>query len=196
MKAGEGFTKSMTLLNMLAENPMNTGTASDIITGAQKLAKFVGRDVDPRSINSETYQALVVEAVGQIITAFGSGTGVSNIDLAFSKQAAAMLQRNPGSAQAILAEAVRRYGARVNNYNRRVESGRSLASDAGLNPKIFDNLIVDIGKVKISPKLDVKGPPEEWPDTWEILQQGGLGGVNNPPGTPQVNPPPRPWGRP
>jgi hypothetical protein len=176
-RSSDTLSTASQALNLIAKVPMNMGTGAGAITEVQKLAKFVGVPVDPRATASEVYQALVVPMVGQVITMFGAGTGLSDADREFAKQAVALLQRQPEAAQALLMDTIKRAWRYSNQYNTMVGAGEQMAVSAGMNPEVFKSINIPI-QFTIAKELNLPDNPWEWPDAFGTISQGGLGGVN------------------
>lgn len=184
---GAAETASTTLsaatqaLNIIAKVPLNMGTGAGAITEIQKLAKFAGKEVDPRAPASEVYQALIIPQVGQIITMFGAGTGLSDADREFAKQAVALLQRDPRAAQALLMETIKRSWKYATNYNQMAGAGEGLASTAGMNPEIFKSIAIPI-QFTVAKELNLPDNPWEWPDAYQSIEQQTRPGPAQPQG--------------
>jgi hypothetical protein len=67
------------------EGGMPTGIAANISVGLKKVGQLMGMPYDPALISAEEYMMEVATLVKQEIKAFGSGTGLSDKDLDFTR---------------------------------------------------------------------------------------------------------------
>jgi hypothetical protein len=171
VRSSDTLSAAASALNLLSS--ANTGQLADLQTAAQKMAKWLNKEVDPKAPASETFTGLTVSLVGQIITQFGSGTGLSDADREFAKQAVGTLNKDPRAAQALLMETMRRAYKYTTNYNMMAGAGEGLAKDAGMNPDIFKSIVVPFRYSAVDPALGkwTELPPDQWPMADQVLLQ-------------------------
>lgn len=106
----------------LISQPSLTGAGADYKIAALKWAASLGIPVDQTAVNnSESFKAVMGQAVGQIIKQFGSGTGLSDADRQYAQNiAGGNIELNKAAILKILDMAERNAQSRIDQYQQQL----------------------------------------------------------------------------
>jgi len=166
--AGEAFTKRQedaraavgTLRNIsegrrLLDSGMITGAGADsIVKGGQILKTMgipIGETAEQTIANTQAFAANMGREVGNVIRAFGSGTGLSDADREYAEKiAGGRITLDEQAIRKLLDINERVAKAKINEYNKQAEE--LLKSDQG-KQLIRSMMIVDVPKEISPPKV-------------------------------------------
>jgi hypothetical protein len=145
-------------LELLEQGDLITGYGADFRRDVVRLANFVnpGKMNEYKGLeDSEEYLGLAAKAVADYITNLGSGTGLSDTDLKFSKQVtAADLAQNPEAMRRLLTHMRNASTYNISRYNTlRNSVENALKTDEEKASMVFFPL-VDMPPEMVEPGID------------------------------------------
>lgn len=172
-------------MNVLHTMPLNLGVDSDVKTVVQSFAKLFGKEVPPNVPATQFYNSQIIPMIGNIISMFGAGTGLSDADRQAAEKALALARNDPRMIKVALGYAIRGAVKELRAYENQTNSWAQLAERAGVPPEVFLSQKPQF-KIPIPPGSDF--PPDfEKPGVLEEWAAATIGGPR-----PQQPIPPRP----